>query len=253
MKDPKRLIDEGATDFERLLVTSAADERPSVELGTRMEAAVISSKPSIGLAAWTLPWTWVGALAVVVGGLAALLTFLPRNERSALPVEALQIIDVHTPAPVPPAETAAASEPVVSPKLERSSMIATVQRRADARPHAPRSPAPQALVAAPAEKGDLHEEMLLIDGARAALRARDTALALRELRQHAARFPRGAFVPEALALRVQVLEQDGQHAKAVSVGRQFLAAYPDSPLAARVERITADDPGKSPTGDTPTR
>jgi TolA-binding protein len=258
MTDPKRLIDEGATDFERLLVASAANERPSVELGARMEAGVISSKTAVGSASWTLPWTWVGALAVVASGLAALLAYLPRTERSALPAEALQIMDTqHTsavpvaspddernarPAPVAAAEEPVApSEPVVSPKPSRSSLIAHPQQHTDVRPLAPRSPVPQAAAATPVAEGDLHEEMLLIDGARAALRERDNALALRELRQHAARFPRGTFVPEALALRVEVLERDGQHAKAVNLGRQFLAAYPDSPLATRVERITADE------------
>ena len=57
------------------------------------------------------------------------------------------------------------------------------------------------------------------------------------LRRYDATYPGGAFRPEALALRIEALDQDGRHAEAQALARDFLARYPQSPVAARVARV----------------
>ena len=57
------------------------------------------------------------------------------------------------------------------------------------------------------------------------------------LRRYDASYPGGAFRPEALALRIEALDQDGRRAEARALAREFLARYPQSPVADRVARV----------------
>jgi hypothetical protein len=87
---------------------------------------------------------------------------------------------------------------------------------------------------AAAEPSTLAQETTLLRDADRALRAGDTTAALSLLDEHAARFPRGALAPERSAERLIVFCQVGA-ADSRAVAR-FLAAYPGSPVAARVKR-----------------
>jgi TolA-binding protein len=117
---------------------------------------------------------------------------------------------------------------------------------APARAVAPSEPKPSAKKVSPARAavappGDLRAEIDLIDGARAALRAGDTAQAMDLLGQHAMHFPHGALAPEETALRVEALMRMGRTAEAKAYARRFVAANPASPLAERMRRLVNSD------------
>ncbi len=90
--------------------------------------------------------------------------------------------------------------------------------------------------APPARPSDLRAEIALLDAARAAAAAGDGARALTLLRRYDATFPAGTFRPESAALQIEALARLGQTDRARALGRAFIAAHPDSPLVARVQR-----------------
>jgi hypothetical protein len=102
----------------------------------------------------------------------------------------------------------------------------------------------RAPVAAPLEssRGDLREEIALVDEARTALREQSPRRSLALLRRYAAAYPDGTFGPEAEALRVEALDASGHHRLAQNLARDFVLRHPESPLAGRVERSIDDRP-----------
>ena len=90
---------------------------------------------------------------------------------------------------------------------------------------------------APSANSDIREQIRLIDEARAAVGAHDVASALRTLDQYRLKFPGGALDQEATVLRIEALDQRGDHAQAASMARAFLARNPASAHAKRLERI----------------
>jgi hypothetical protein len=137
--------------------------------------------------------------------------------------------------PVAPVDNAAAAidKPSDAPIAAAPLRAATSEQEPAAKK------APPARAAVPA--GDLRAEIDLIDGARAALRAGDTAEAMDRLGQHAMHFPHGALAPEETALRVEALMRMGRTAEAKAYARRFVAANPASPLAERVRRLVNGD------------
>jgi hypothetical protein len=236
--DPTRLTVVGATDLERTLLQAARNERPSPELSARMAAGLgisvgaalttaaapaAAAAPAVAAATKTATlsavsgWVSAGVLAVAVtAGVAGVrMSHVPAPAPSAVaPAATLQI--------APPVADPPRAQPVVAVPGPRSEKI----RR---RPSAP--------AVAPAPASDLRDQIALIDAARGAVKvgASDRALVL--LRRYDASYPGGAFEPEALALRVEALDQASRHAEARTLGRDFLARYPRSPLADRVARV----------------
>jgi hypothetical protein len=259
MKDPQRLLHDGATEFERFLMSSAANERPPTELGARMQAglATIGSRAAGSAGSWAISWTRIGALTVVIGGLATLggMTLLGRDVpalrsrgESALVVAAPVAVATPVEAPSPqiaapaempptpnaPAPTPSPNAPAFAPAPNMVAPVADSPARTDSKPRVSRNAMP---AEAPSASDELHEETLLMLRARSELLDHNLSRVFASLREYAARFPHGALAPEATVLRVQALDLDGQHAQAVTLGRRFLVAHSDSPLADRVERI----------------
>jgi hypothetical protein len=85
----------------------------------------------------------------------------------------------------------------------------------------------------------LHAEIALLDRARNALRAGESARALRLLDHHEQRFAHARLAPEAAALRIDALVQRGSHEQAGSMAQQFVSAYPSHPLSAQVSKLAA--------------
>ena len=83
---------------------------------------------------------------------------------------------------------------------------------------------------------NLAEEMKLIDAGRSALAKRDAAAAIEELDRYVKKFPRGQFIEEAEALRVQAFVADGAFANAKKFGAQFHKRFPQSLLAPVVDK-----------------
>jgi hypothetical protein len=87
---------------------------------------------------------------------------------------------------------------------------------------------------------DLRAEIALLDAARTAVAEGADARALALLRRYDTRYPTGTFRPESTALRIEALARLGQTQEARALGADFLAAHPDSPVAARVRRALAE-------------
>lgn len=96
-------------------------------------------------------------------------------------------------------------------------------------------PAPSATGRAVAVEADLARELAAVRAAAQAVRDGDGAAALGHADGYLAEHPRGAFVPEAKLQRIDALCLLARVAEAQRDVGAFLAAYPDSPLRARVE------------------
>ncbi len=90
---------------------------------------------------------------------------------------------------------------------------------------------------APVDDSALRAEVALLDQARFALREDQSARALRLLDQHRQRFTRGTLAPEAAALRIEALVQQGSYARAEALSQRFASAYPSHPLRERVSAL----------------
>jgi hypothetical protein len=100
-------------------------------------------------------------------------------------------------------------------------------------PLAPAAPSGRAPGADARPSGDrLEREIGILDRARQALGAGNTALALAELDEHAAELE--ILGPEAESLRIEALFASGRTSEAVARANRFLASHGKSPLAARV-------------------
>jgi hypothetical protein len=239
--DPKRLTVVGATDLERTLLQAARRERPSPELTARMaaglglSAAVIATAAAPATAVAAAPaaaavktslvgWLSAGVLAAaVVGGVVGVRLYGQAEHARA----------AQRPAAVAPAAVAADVPPSAEPPPATRPAFAKASERRIEKPrrHAALS------TPAPAPAGDLRDQIALMDAARTAVKSGDTDRSLALLRRYDASYPTGAFRPEALALRIQALDDAGRTADARALAREFLARYPDSPLGDRVARV----------------
>jgi outer membrane protein assembly factor BamD (BamD/ComL family) len=84
---------------------------------------------------------------------------------------------------------------------------------------------------------DLSQEVAALESSRAALRAGNAILALRQLDGYSAAFPHGVLEPESILLRIEAQIARGDRAAAAALGRRFLIAFPRSPLAPRVRAL----------------
>jgi hypothetical protein len=182
-------------------------------------------------------------LATAVGAGMAIHTFdSPRAERqaevpSSLALRRPPVTPTSSTTRVAPAATTATTEPATT---------------ASVRPRAPTKAVTTATIAPapsvrPAERpaSEVGSEVLLIEGAHAALRAGNAERALDLLDEHARRFPSGALGEERDAARVACLCAAGRTADAASARDRFLRAFPDSPQAAGVQS-SCGGPHRSP-------
>lgn len=242
MMDPRRLIDDGADDFERALL--AAGRRDALPASNRTRILV-----ALGLTA-LMPGTAVAATAkgamkgtlfglaagtgakVAVGGaLGAILVWssvsLLREE--AKPVVEARPVIVHQ---APVREPAPAEPPAEVSPAEEEPDLAPVK-------------------AAPAGRGqsgtanDLGRELASLDEARAALRGGEPERSLRLLDEHARKFPRQSLRLEATVLRIEALSSSGRSEAARRAGNDFLAKHPNGPYAQRVRSLIGSDRAKA--------
>ncbi|MBN2574731.1 MAG: hypothetical protein JXP73_09205 [Deltaproteobacteria bacterium] len=234
---PARLRVADGTDFERRLLDAAASEQPPPELSARMAAAIgISAEASAvtlaasaatgtstkGAAASRVLLPWISAGVVVLGiggfvGIRAWTSSVAPTPRAPPPAAAPAM------APPPPG-SARPIEPAVPGEAARALAAPPVARRR------------QVAATAPA----LREQIALLDAARAATAAGAGERALVHLRRYEARYPAGAFRPEAGALRIEALVELGRMDEARALVEQFVAEHGASPLADRVARLVRD-------------
>lgn len=198
MKEPKRLLSHGATDFERQLLRAVVSERPSALLRSRMQRGL----GLVGPLAWaTNVKAMVGTLnsklvlgaatagVVVAGGVAAY-QFVPRSPslpEAAAPAPVLQALP-----PAASAPTVLAPEAPPAPPSSGSS--------------ASGADVPEPAPAEAAGDGQLREEIALIDGVRAALQRGDREQARARLATYRERFPDGILEREAKVLQRRAAE-----------------------------------------------
>jgi hypothetical protein len=252
VKDRERWMDGEATELERLLLRSVADERPSRRLQRRMRLGIGLAAPLITLKAAAAALS-VAALAT---GVAVTLVdrddaTAPRSSESVVPREAGSAANAppvrnaeplrdspapNSPAPNSPAPNSPAPNSPDGADIPTGRGASPESPRVDAEQRASkRTPVHQAT--APA---DLREQMRLLDRARAALRAGEPRRALAELALYSERYPRGAFGQEATVLRVEALKQSGQDARAAALAREFVTRHADSPHVDRVSRVARE-------------
>jgi TolA-binding protein len=192
MMEPRRLLEQGATDVERLLLDSARADAP--EAGAAQRTLVALAALAAGSGAPGLPGAPAAAHAVKLGvlakaGLAALIGV------GVLGAGAL----VHR----------LADQRALVP----SASLPPLREAANA-PHRQAAPADESLGA----------EIRVLDIARAAVDARKPAVAERALDTYAQRFPQGHLKPEASVLGLAVLVQQGKREAAKALAARLLAS-----------------------------
>jgi len=234
----KRLLERGATDLERSLLSAGEREEPSAE-STRRVAASLGLGASVALRVHAARGVmasqtsaaalrWAAVALVGAGGLLLVGQAVRRGHGVARPPD----VPVEAPQPALSPEPAAVDsvpEPPSIPSEGASPPKASVRST-------PRSPALPA-VAPSASSGSLHDEIALLDAARRALRAGDARLALGELDRHQAEYPHALLGQEATLLRIEALARSGNRPAAEALARQFLARQPNSPHAKRIESL----------------
>lgn len=253
MIEPKRLIEEG-TAFDRTLLQAGREDRPPSDYARRVIAAVAlmptataGAAVSTSILARLLRPRW---LTMVALGAAATLLVATR-----LPAEGSREAD----APARPVVTTAPEAPLEKREEPAAAHVAVPVTTPDALPNAPppsaqprerRAPvaAAQAPVAnsepAPISGASLQREVELLDAVKRSLRAGATADADRALADYDAEFPSGSLKPEAGFLHVRVLLAKGDRARAVALGDELLARYPNTVHAKRIRAALAADPAE---------
>jgi TolA-binding protein len=235
----ERLLERGATDLERSLLSAGEAEEPSAEsarraaaaLGLGASVALAAQAARAGLASQTSAAVlrWAAVALVGAGGLLLVGQAL-RRHHTALPPPEVSVQLPEPPKAPAQAEVDSTPEPPSAPSAEAVAPKAGV--RSSPTPH---SPAPVALPSA--ASGSLGDEIALLDAARRALRSGDARLALSDLDRHQAEFPRGVLGQEATLLRIEALVRSGNRPAAEALARQFLARQPNSPHAKRIESL----------------
>ncbi len=238
MSEPRRLLlDPEISGFERELLGSWAEEQPNavardramglatIAAGAALGAAAIGAKAGGSIApkaaatsvAAIVKWLAIGV--VVVGGTTSGVAYVARDRETdretptatAIPTATATATATATTTPTP-AKTATDDMPSVTP----SSL-----------------PSP----ARPTRADTLADQIAAMDAIRSALASGSGGRALRLVDDYERRFPRGAFVEEAEALRVEAIAKSGDRAAASRAADRFLAAHPNSPHAARVRAL----------------
>jgi hypothetical protein len=197
MKEPKRLLSHGATDFERQLLRAVVSERPSSLLRSRMQRGL----GLVGPLAWatnvkamfgTVPRRAAVSVAVVgavvAGGLAAV-GWLPSStgddSLGAVPARQAQ-----------PAQQAVGAVPVDEGPAAVAAAPIDPATAADVGPSDATSGEPPVVD----DDSQLREEIALLDSARAAIQRADRETARATLNVYRERFPRGILRREAKLL-----------------------------------------------------
>lgn len=241
-QDPQRWLDpdSDASDGLRAVLASASDDadpaqrdRLESRLGAALGWGAAGAATGVGAAAATTAAGKGGVLKIVILAGAALAVTAGGG---VLGYQALQ-----TPEPAPveaPAEPEApveaptrepAPEPLVEEPVEEAVEPPAEEPVVEPAPRRPRSQ--------PTDPGDdLASEVALLGEVQRHVDS-DPRRALRLLAQHRQRFPNGTLVEEREFFTAQALWTSGQRRQARVRARRFLARYPRSTHAPRLQRI----------------
>lgn len=234
---PPRLRDEGATDLEQLMLTSAARERPTAELSEKMlaglsAAAALGASSSAAAATSTslktsvlLKWALGGVAALGMGAVA--LSFTGQEPRgSQARATQVETKDARAePLALPPPES-----PVKGERAEVSTVSQPPGAPApagEASPEKTSSPATASLRAG-SDRPTLSEELLLLDQVRTALSESRLDRATRLLGVYKSRYQNGVLRQEATMLEVKVRRAQGDIKAAAALEADFAKRHPES-------------------------
>lgn len=117
-----------------------------------------------------------------------------------------------------------------------SSAAAASNDEAD-RDHPPPPAPPAASFPAADPPSELAVEITMIERARRALQMGRSRAAVTEADAYARRFPAGQFGPEMAYIRMEALEQQGDHEDARRAARDLVARHPSGPQLLRAQQI----------------
>jgi hypothetical protein len=220
---PERLVDGEATDFERRMISALREKKPSASSSARMAsalgvsltattAAATAGAKAAATASTSALWPWVAA-SVAVLGLAAAGGVIGTHAR-------------HAARPEPPSISAPAAAPAMAAP---DPVVPNVTAEPTARPLAPARRVHSSQL-----RGDLRDQIALIDEARDVLAQGSPQRALETLRRYQTRYPSGGFRPEAAAITIEALVKLGREAEARALAKRFIAEHRGTLLAARV-------------------
>lgn len=236
-------MDDLSPGARSLLQAADTYDDPSADDAARVRRAVLTRVGAIGLTAAavtagstqakaasviSIAAKLTAALAITAGGVAATWTYVNHNREVAVapaPAKAKPALERPAPltAPVTPTPTIMSPEDVKLEDAPVAKAPRTVARAA--RPDTTEKVEPT--------PADLEEEMKLIRGADAALRAGRASEALSLLAKHQAEHPRAALAHEREGLRAIANCQVGAAGSSATAER-FLSRSPHSPLAPRL-------------------
>lgn len=237
---PERLRDGGATDLERRLLRAASQEEPSRALSERMAAAIgIGTLPDgrpLGEAPKPGPQT-ASKAAAASGSLG------PWVAGALVAAVVTGAFVVTRPARTPSTPRAVGAAPSSAPTAAPISAPSLAPSAAELPPKAADPIVPNLAPSSKPQRGgvsvssDIADQIALIDTARVALAMGDTGRTLTAVRQYQTRYPKGAFRPEAAAIKIEALLKLGRVDEARALAQRFLAAHGPGPLADRVARL----------------
>jgi hypothetical protein len=285
MSEPRRFLEGGGGEIERLVMDAARGEGPSGAARRRVEvalglgaagvaaatAATATAKAApaasvaggiggagtvhTGVAAGLTKWIGVAAVTgLAAAGAAGYLQATPPRaevrgaERSKPDVSVSESERRVAPAPSRIGVLRAAQIPSATTTGPASPSGAPAAAAPSLPPIASAAPAAHSAPLRPAVR--LSDELHSLDAARAALQAGDTALAFALLDKHDRDFSPPALAPEAMALRVEAHARAGDHAGAARLAARFLALYGDRPEAQRVRSLLAAETREGSGSDT---
>lgn len=258
MSEPKRWLDDGASEVVERLLAAASCEQPSQASLARTFAALgvgVSAVSTAGVAGAAAPSVGGAGLAGAAKGstLAGVLvlkgTLLGVGLGATFVV--VNVVAFSRPQLSQPGSTLAppmtsSFHAVRSQPLSTASAVQVPELTAkSARPLLPR-PGPGSAIpgnesptgaSAPIDIEQLAEEVRAVDRARSALEAGRASAALAALDGYEARFPGRRFAPEVLYLRVEALLRLGRLSEARTLAEKLVMSYPNSPQAERARQV----------------
>jgi TolA-binding protein len=222
MMEPRRLLEQGATDAERALLHSARADGPPKGAAQRMLVALEGLTAGSGSASAA-----AAAHAIKLGAFAkiGLVAVLGLGALGAGVVVHRMAGQRSVSGEMPPARAPVMQERPVAGKAEIAGAQESQPPEATSEASTPvpgSGSAPRHRQANVTDES-LSAEIRILDAARAAVDAHNPAAAQRALDSHAQRFPQGHLKPEAMVLRLAVLVQQGNRAAARSLAAQLLA------------------------------
>jgi hypothetical protein len=236
-------MDDLSPGARSLLQAADTYDDPSADDAARVRRAVLTRVGAIGLTAAvvtagstqakaasviSIAAKLTAALAITAGGVAATWTYVNHHREVA----------VAAPSPMKAKPAGESAVPLAAPVLPAPAIVSPEDVKLEDAPAAkgPRTVArarPETAEKVEPTPADLEEEMKLIRGADAALRAGRSSEALSLLAKHQAEHPRAALAHEREGLRAIANCQVGAAGSSATAER-FLSHSPHSPLAPRL-------------------